>query len=72
MAKKNTFILCFFCKAMNQNVKKKCIEKWETICVIEDDCQEKCLRDHGSKARPICLVQKGPTGGDLCECEYNC
>ncbi|MCL7037402.1 hypothetical protein MKW94_009097 [Papaver nudicaule] len=87
MANKNTLILCLFVvlliflagtgEARNHHTKKKhatkyCIEKWETVCVIEDDCQEKCFRNHGRKAIPICLVQEGPTGGDLCECKYHC
>ncbi|MCL7030929.1 hypothetical protein MKW94_028515 [Papaver nudicaule] len=82
MAKKNSLILCFFLvllifiagtsKAMNQDNGKTCVEEWETICVIEDDCKERCHKDHGKKAKPGCYVQEGPTGGDLCKCFYKC
>ncbi|RZC47608.1 hypothetical protein C5167_040567, partial [Papaver somniferum] len=39
-----------------------CKETWETVCVIEDDCNSKCFHDHGKKAKTTCLVQEGPTG----------
>ncbi|KAI3844955.1 hypothetical protein MKX03_032959 [Papaver bracteatum] len=49
-----------------------CKETWETVCVLEDDCNAKCFHDHGKQATTQCLVQEGPTGGDLCVCNYAC
>ncbi|RZC86964.1 hypothetical protein C5167_030314 [Papaver somniferum] len=49
-----------------------CKETWETTCVLEDDCNKKCFHDHGKQATTQCLVQEGPTGGDLCVCNYAC
>ncbi|KAI3852284.1 hypothetical protein MKX03_018929 [Papaver bracteatum] len=80
MAKNNTFILCvflviliFFCsgKAMNQD-NKLCKETWETKCVTEEDCKDKCFRDHGSEATPDCLVRAQQGLRDLCYCKYDC
>ncbi|KAI3865174.1 hypothetical protein MKW92_035732 [Papaver armeniacum] len=81
MAKSNTFILCVFLvllifsasggKAMNQD-NKLCKETWETTCVTEEDCKDKCFRDHGSEATPSCLVRAQQGLRDLCYCRYNC
>ncbi|KAI3936476.1 hypothetical protein MKX01_028106 [Papaver californicum] len=78
MANKNTLVclflvlFIFFAGGESRKQNNTCQETWETICVIEDDCREKCAHDHGSEAIPICNVQQGPTGGDLCVCQYDC
>ncbi|KAI3856233.1 hypothetical protein MKW92_001397 [Papaver armeniacum] len=84
MAKKNAIILCLFLvlfiffkqygetKKHINKMHKTCKEKWETVCVIPEDCDAKCLHDHGKQANTDCLVQEGPTGGDLCVCNYAC
>ncbi|KAI3930069.1 hypothetical protein MKW92_009968 [Papaver armeniacum] len=80
MAKKNTYILCFFlvllicsavCKAENR-ANKSCEETWVTSCVTEEDCQNKCFRDHGKEATPSCLVRIEQGLRDLCYCTYHC
>ncbi|KAI3844957.1 hypothetical protein MKX03_032961 [Papaver bracteatum] len=83
MAKKNAIILCLFLvlfifvaggQAMKHinKMHHTCKETWETMCVIEEDCNSKCFHDHGKQATTQCLVQEGPTGGDLCVCNYHC
>ncbi|KAI3930070.1 hypothetical protein MKW92_009969 [Papaver armeniacum] len=83
MAKKNAIILCLFLvlfifvaggetKKHINKMHKTCKEKWETVCVIPEDCDPKCFHDHGKQAKTDCLVQEGPTGGDLCVCNYAC
>ncbi|KAI3911992.1 hypothetical protein MKW98_010936 [Papaver atlanticum] len=60
-------------KMMHLNkMHETCKETWETVCVLEDDCNAKCFHDHGKQATTQCLVQEGPTGGDLCVCNYHC
>ncbi|KAI3943437.1 hypothetical protein MKW92_045509 [Papaver armeniacum] len=75
MAKKNIFILCLFlvllifcagCKA------KTCKETWVTSCVMETDCADKCLRDHGKEGQPLCYVGQREGEKDMCYCEYDC
>ncbi|KAI3939655.1 hypothetical protein MKW92_006031 [Papaver armeniacum] len=83
MAKKNSIILCLFLvlfifvaggetKKHANKMHKTCKETWETVCVIPEDCDEKCFHDHGKQAETQCHVQEGPTGGDLCVCNYAC
>ncbi|KAI3939654.1 hypothetical protein MKW92_006030 [Papaver armeniacum] len=71
MAKKNAIILCLFL-VLFIFMHQTCKETWETVCVLEDDCNAKCFHDHGKQAKTQCLVQEGPTGGDLCVCQYAC
>ncbi|KAI3874194.1 hypothetical protein MKX03_014226 [Papaver bracteatum] len=81
MAKKNTPILCLFLvlliffagvNARNQRTENTCTDKWETPCVTEEDCKDKCHQDHGKKAKPMCTVRVIEGHPDLCECRYNC
>ncbi|KAI3832079.1 hypothetical protein MKW92_042632 [Papaver armeniacum] len=97
MAKKNSIVLCLFLvlfifvaggetKKHINKMHKTCKEKWETVCVIPEDCDPKCFHHHRKQAKtecfyknseqyqtkPDCLVQEGPTGGDLCVCNYAC
>ncbi|MCL7038867.1 hypothetical protein MKW94_002571 [Papaver nudicaule] len=63
MAKKNSLILCSFLVLLiifaatdeDKRDNTTCNEEtWETPCVTEEDCQDKCFSDHGSSATPSC------------------
>ncbi|RZC47560.1 hypothetical protein C5167_040504 [Papaver somniferum] len=80
MAKNKTLILCFLlvllifsagCKAKKQ-ANKRCEETWVTSCITEEDCQDKCFRDHGDGATPSCLDRIEQGLRDLCHCTYDC
>ncbi|MCL7023455.1 hypothetical protein MKW94_029561 [Papaver nudicaule] len=77
MARKNNLILCFFLVILifiagGKVMGKTCKEKWETSCVTEEDCKDKCVRDHGKLAIPGCVVRFQLGIPDLCECKYDC